>query len=91
MGKYINESKGKVLPALGKAITLINDGAEQIEEPKQFEKGLVCVVNNGMFDAAAYVDTSSTLDAFKRKDGRPRIWLKLSIDHLKRTDLGGEL
>ncbi len=53
MGRYINQnSKGESLPANGKAKALIADGAKVIPQPTEFEEDIVCVVENGMFDAA---------------------------------------
>jgi len=76
MGKYINkDSKGSMLPALGKAKCLIADGAKVIEEPKEFSENLVCVLHNGLFDAAGYAYCKSEMEAFKEPDDRSRTWL----------------
>jgi hypothetical protein len=79
MGLYINsDSKGKPLPAIGKAAKLIEDGAELLfDDPKKWEEGLVCVVNNGPFEAAAYAHCESELKYFSDAyDDRPKVWLK---------------
>lgn len=81
MGLYINQnSKGETLPAVFKATCLIEDGAKMLfSEPDKWEEGIVCVVNNGYFDAAAYVHSHEELEAFKsRVDPRPKVWLKYS-------------
>lgn len=79
MGKYINNtSDGKELSALGKASALISDGAELlVYEPKEWEEGLVCVVANGPFDAAAYAYNKAEMEAFQDpSDERPKVWLR---------------
>lgn len=51
MGRYINiTSTGKEL-SWRKAQELINDGAKQIPEPSVWNPNLVCVVDNGVFEA----------------------------------------
>ncbi len=57
MGKYINQtSKGFVgTSANEKALSLIQDGAQAIPQPKTFIANLVCVIDNGIFGAAGYI------------------------------------
>ena len=85
---YINQnSKGQRLPATGKAKALIQDGAIVIPTPRVRIPNLVCVVENGLFDAALYVDNDND---FKRvidpHDDRPMTYLiyehaaKLGVD-----------
>ena len=75
MGKYLNtDSRGRNLPSTGKAKTLIDDGA-QIVSGEQFEENLICVVENGLFDAAAYAYSESEFKVFKMDDGRSKTWL----------------
>ena len=76
MGKYINEdSKGNALPVIGKVAALIADGAKLVEE-NCFQPGLVCVVENGFFDAAGYCFSESEYKAFNQPtDYRPKTWL----------------
>lgn len=78
MGRYINQnSKGESLPANGKAAALIADGAKVISQPTEFEENVVCVVENGMFDAAGYMFNANELKAFTYPgDNRPKTWLK---------------
>lgn len=80
MGDYINvDSKGQRLPFRYKAAQLIKDGAELLlETPKAWEPNLVCVVNNGDFEAAAYVRHARDLQDFSDPTDymRPKVWLK---------------
>lgn len=75
MGYYINyNSKEIALPAKGKADALIADGAKEVDGNK-FEENLVCVVQNGHFDAALYCDANE-FDFIKRfPDPRPKRWV----------------
>lgn len=74
MGRYINKnSKGEFLPVNGKAIALIADGA--IVTKPVYQPNLVCVVENGAFDAAAYAYSKEEFEEFKRFDGRKKTWL----------------
>ena len=80
MGKYVNVNlKGNPLMARGKATQLVQSGAERIEEPSKFDqhpgKAVLCVVENGPFDAAAFAYNQSELEEFKRPDGRAKSWL----------------
>ena len=79
MGYYINEtSKGDPLPAQNKAQCLVACGdASVIDKPHSFEPGIVCVVENSFFDAAAYCFNATELNAFGYNDGRSRTWLKM--------------
>ena len=78
MGKYLNEnSKGEPLPACGKASSLIADGATIIPIPILWEESIVCVVENGLFDAACYCDNLHEIGAYQYSDDtRRKIWLK---------------
>jgi len=77
MGYYINkDSKGNALPPHGKVRALIADGAHIIEHRDgEFEENLVCVVDNGMFEAAGYAFNADEMEAFEYPDGRYRTWL----------------
>jgi hypothetical protein len=80
MGKYVNVNlKGNPLNASGKASELVLSGAERIEEPNAFDqhegKSVLCVVENGLFDAVAFAYNQAELDEFKRDDGRFKTWL----------------
>jgi len=73
MGLYINKnSKGEILPNLGKVQALINDGAVITDE--RFKENLVCVVEQGLFDAAAYMYSENEHEEFIYTV-RTRTWL----------------
>lgn len=75
MGYYINStSKGVRLPAKGKANQLIFDGAKRVKN--EFQENLVCVVDNGPFEAAAYAFSEDEFNAFNDPDdNRNKEWL----------------
>lgn len=76
MGYYINKtSKGVDLNARGKASQLIADGATKLTGPPIFQENLVCVVENGPFDAAGYCYCEKEFQVFNIFDGRPKTWL----------------
>ena len=75
MGKYINEtSTGTILPPIGKAKELIKDGAKMVSDDT-YQENMVCVVENGWVDAAAYAYSEGEFNEFKTPDGRKKIWL----------------
>lgn len=77
MGKYVNtSSRGPIGTSFGaKCDNLIADGAKEIKSPKQFQKNLVCVVDNGPFGAAGYAYCESEMRAFQNPgDKRPKRW-----------------
>lgn len=78
MGKYINKlPDGTILPAHGKADKLLTiPGAlETNGAPSEWKDNIVCVVNNGPFEAAGYAFDEQELKVFARPDGRPKRWL----------------
>ena len=76
MGYYINEnSKGQEAPSNGKAQFIEADGGLVIPEPKEWKEGIVCVVENGFFDAAAYAFSEKEMKEFLHPDGRDKTWL----------------
>ena len=75
MGYYINEINGKSLPARGKATALLNAGAKKLAGPVVFQPDLVCVVENGVFDAAGFAYSESEMRQFLINDERPKTWL----------------
>jgi hypothetical protein len=78
MGQYINKlPNGKVLSVKNKANQIIENipGTLQVPPPYEFVDNLVCVVDNGMFEAAAYCYSENEFHEFKRTDGRPKTWL----------------
>jgi len=76
MGKYINKtSNGEKLPAFDKAKILILDGAYEVDN-SVFLKNMICVVENPMFDAAAYVFDEREFEYIKNNpDDRIKTWL----------------
>lgn len=79
MGYYINQdSKGNLLPSKGKSTILVADGGERIPPPTEWKEGLVCVVSNATFEAAAYAYDEAEMEAFLYPDGRPKQWLQLA-------------
>lgn len=74
MGYYINKnSKGEDLPAHGKVAALMEDGAKSCLP--YFKPNLICVVDNGMFEAAGYCYNEDEFEVFAREDGRDKTWL----------------
>jgi hypothetical protein len=76
MGLYINElPNGTPLPSKGKARVLLNEGATYHQVDK-FVPNLVCVVDNGPFEAAAFCYNINEYLAFTdKRDKRPKTWL----------------
>jgi hypothetical protein len=78
MGKYINHTSDGPL-SKNKADDLIKAGAVVLDAPpQQWEENLICVVDNGPFEAAAYVQDERDLSDFSNyvTDYRDRVWLK---------------
>jgi hypothetical protein len=75
MGYYVNHnSKGESLPSVGKAQALVADGATPTKP--YFQPNLVCVVENGPFDAAGYCYSEGEFKAFTIPgDLRRKTWL----------------
>ncbi len=76
MGKYINtNSRGEQLSHTSKHRDLIADGAKLLPNPPKYQENLVCVVDNGFFQAAAYCYSESEFEAFNDPhDSRPKMW-----------------
>ncbi len=85
MGYYIDEnSKGERLNPHLKAQQLINDGAKRVNP--EWQENLICVVENGLFDAAAYCYSEMEFDEFNDvMDSRRRTW----ITHPMAKELSG--
>lgn len=76
MGQYINTVKGNDLPRHGKAQFLIQHaGAKIVPMPALFTDNIVCVVDNGAFEAAGYCYSAQELEVFAYPDGRRKTWL----------------
>ena len=76
MGQYLNNIEGQNMGTsfAEKTHALEQAGAESISAPEEWKEGLVCVVDNGFFAAAAYCYSEEEMEAFKREDGRPKQW-----------------
>jgi len=70
----------------GKADWLVaNAGATEIHPPAAGavtendarDMAVICVVDNGFFDAAGWAYSEAELEAFTRPDSRPRRWLTM--------------
>jgi hypothetical protein len=79
MGRYINTTPaGDPLPAKGKAQVILTQfpGAVAIERPSTLVPGLVCVIDNYVWDAAGWVYDELELRDFQDIDDlRPKRWL----------------
>ena len=78
MGKYVNHTtNGPVgTSANDKKNAIIADGGVEIPKPDQFVENLVCVVDNGLFGAAAYAYSEQEFKSFNiSSDTRPKVWL----------------
>ena len=76
MGRYINQtSDGEPITARRKVRALLVDGAEIIPEPTEWVPNLVCVVDNGMFEAAGYAFDEHEMNVFKAPDLRKKVWM----------------
>jgi len=88
MGFYINTNCNQ-----GKANELVKShGAIKIATPRWFndvpvDKALICVVENGFFDAAGYCYDEHEFNAFVEPDGRRKQWLLM--DKNLAEDLSG--
>lgn len=81
MGKYINQIGEDWMPSNqeGKCGVLLDHGAEEIEQPEEWREGLVCVVDNGMFAAAAFCESAHELEYMTvESDMRPKRWFIFS-------------
>jgi hypothetical protein len=85
MGYYINtRSDGTPLNPKGKVHDLVMDGAEIVNA--EFQPNLICVVDNGLFEAAGYCYSEDEFRAFTDPtDHRPKVWLV----HPKAKELAG--
>jgi|688.fasta_scaffold61293_7 hypothetical protein len=77
MGFYIqcqnNKNKADEIISTFDARRVSKEMAEAFAES---EKAVICVVDNGLFEAAAYCYNMSEFKAFNREsDNRPKVWL----------------
>lgn len=76
MGYYINHTQKRTLGTSfnEKCDGLIEAGAIEVSQPTNFQEGIICVVNNGLFAAAGYAFSEDELNVFRHPDGRPKRW-----------------
>lgn len=90
MGIYLQtNSKGVLLTNNRKAADLIADGAVRQDHPHYVHDKSVCVVENGVFDAAAFAFDEREFDAFLN-DGTRRVkhWLEITPEQRAKIDEG---
>ncbi len=78
MGYYVEVPQNK--DKVNKIIELF--GGERVNKPKKFsdiaeDKALLCVVDNGPFEAAGFAYDEREFEAFSHSDGRPREWMTM--------------
>lgn len=85
MGRYIEvpQHKGKVMQILniygGRTVPFISMSQGMITfESIPDDMALICVVDNGLFEAAAWAYSKQEFEEFSRPDGRPKEWLLIS-------------
>ena len=77
MGYYIDRFEAELLPTKGKADFLVSKGAKKIEIPERFTNDLVCVIDEGIYDAAGFAFNENEMKRFLN-DGYGRSeWLKV--------------
>lgn len=88
MGLYLEvDSKGVPLGAKTKVERLLADGAKEIV-PVTYEKNLVCVVDNGPFQAAAFMYSRQEYREIRAElahDSRPYVWLRCRDEQIARN------
>jgi hypothetical protein len=63
------------------------ESAVQAREAFKEGFGVVCVVDNGIFKAAAFAFSEEELEVFAKPDGRPKTWL--AMDRKLAEELSG--
>lgn len=78
MGQYINRINGEDIGVsfTEKCNSIEMAGGEKVDT-EEFKEDLVCVVNNGLFAAAAHAYSENEFNVFKQPDGRPKQWYTL--------------
>ena len=84
MGYYIetdaNKDKAKWLINNHDAKVITHTEAALIMCDDKRTKGVVCVVDNGPFEAAGYAFSFEEFESFLREDGRRKLWLSMDRD-----------
>ena len=85
MSRYINAIGNIPLLPKGKAEAILNiTESKEITQPKSLQdiettQGLVCVVDNGLFEAAAFIYNNEEFSAFTLlNDMRKKRWIVIS-------------
>lgn len=85
MGYYIEVPSNK-----GKAQQIVElYGGRIAFNPPLFEdispdEAIICVVDNGLFEAAAYCYNQEELNEFSFNDGRPRMWVIMNLQKARK-------
>jgi len=88
MGYYIQgPQKGKVEFLVQHHDALLLTSEAQAREAFAEGFGVVCVVDNGPFEAAVYAFSGPELEVFLTPDGRPKKWL--AMDRKLAEELSG--
>ena len=92
MGYYIQGPNiGKVDFLLKNHDAIMLESAVQAREAFKEGFGVVCVVDNGPFEAAAFAFSEDELEVFARPDHRPKTWLAMDrklVEKLSGFDRG---
>lgn len=78
MGRYINKTSTGEELSRKKVEDLIKDGAKEILPPTEWRPGLVCVADNGSFEAAGYAFDERQMKIMLTPDHRKTVWLEYS-------------
>lgn len=81
MGYYIQgPSKGKAQTIIAEhdAVEITIEEAVEIMDDPDRDQGVICVVDNGPFEAAGYAFDKKEFEVFAQEDGRPKTWLAMS-------------
>ena len=84
MGYYIQVPEAKK-----KAKQLVKlYGGESVIRPETFSKipegkALICVIDNGLFEAAAFCYDQREFEVFSHPDGRPKSWILMDLEKTK--------
>ncbi len=76
MGYYINKTTKGTINSANKFKELIDDGAIYIPDPGEWISNLVCIVDNGVWQAAAYCYNQEEYERFSGVDDRIIKWLE---------------
>jgi len=84
MGYYIQgPAKGKAKMLLDEEDAFLLEGLEQAREAFAEGFGVICVVDNGPFEAAGFAFSQNELEVFIHPDGRPKTWLAMDLERAR--------